>query len=124
MITLKHGDTVRLASWTRFPYETATARVGTARGYAIESNLDPVEMVERAVKNGHELAWTTYIGSILVDDRAIAERMKAERDAEFARAVTLAEGDTVTIEGMVYRVKAARMSVDGPRNSDPIKFMP
>jgi len=121
-IALKPGDTVRLAGWTRFPYDTCTAEVGTARAYAAQYGEDPQEAHDRALGFGHATAYTIYSGGALVDCRVTAARMAAERAERFARAVTLNEGDVVEIEGELFGVSAAWGNKASPRNSDPIHF--
>jgi len=121
-IALKPGDTVRLATWVRFPYDMETAEVGTARAYARKYNEDPQVAHDRALANGHDTAYAMKFGAMLVDCRITAQRMADKRHADFARAVTLNPGDVVEIEGETFTVAVPWGNTDAPRNSDPIHF--
>jgi len=122
-IKLAHGDTVRLSTWTRYPYENATAEVGTARGYAAKHGVGDAEAFhQRALTHGHDTAWTHYMGGALLGDRNARDAQAADIQARLERAVTLTGGDTVEIEGEQFIVRVAWGNQDSPRNSDPIKF--
>jgi hypothetical protein len=121
-ISLKAGDTVRLATWVRFPYDESTALVGTARAYAAKYGEDQQAAHDRALSFGHDTAYASQFGSILVDCRVAAARMAAERKADFARAVTLSPGDVVEIEGETFTVAVPWGNTHKPINSDPIHF--
>lgn len=120
-IELKAGDRVRLAGWVG-TYEDATACVGTVREYAKRSGLDPETMYQREIERGNDTAYAMWGGTSLVNDRAIADRMAAERKADRERAITVEPGQHVTIEGEVYVVSVPHGNLRGPYHSDPIHF--
>jgi hypothetical protein len=120
---LRHGDRVRLATWAA-PYDRTTVEVGTVRGYATEYRKDPAEAYARARKNGHEIAWTLHAGTALTDSKAFYAAQRKIEDENLARAVILAPGDTVQIDGEQFVVLVPPGNTNGVRNSDPIKFQP
>ena len=122
IIKLAHGDTVRLSTWTRFPYDNATAEVSTARGYATKHEDDPEVFHRSTLANGHDTAWTHYMGGALLGDRTARDAQAADIEARLARAITLTAGDVVEIEGERFTVRPAWGNDHQPRNSDPIKF--
>jgi hypothetical protein len=117
---LTYETPVRAAAW----YDDITVSVWTLAGYAAKSNRPLAELVERAIRLGHEQVGTIYTGTVLLGDRGAAERLRRERMELAARAVTLASGDRVEIDGVPYIVRFARGNETGraPINSDPIKF--
>ena len=115
---LVYDQPVRLASWM----PTFFATVYTAEGYALASGMDPAAVAARHQEKGWELASTIYSGATLVggDGGAYYARQRAIADS----AVTLAEGQIVTIEGRAYRVQVVRGNGGKtPVNSDPIHFI-
>lgn len=118
MTILKHDDHVRLEGW-----EGISVKVGTARGYAASYNGDQEEAHQRAVKNGHNTAWTVYTGTALYGDRAYGALKAAERMENFIKAILLADGQVVEIEGERFTVKVIRRNEKYPVNSDPIHFI-
>lgn len=121
LFPLRHGDTVRLATWTG-PYARVTAEVGTARGYAAEGGRDPEAFHALTVQRGHDTAWTVQIGASLTNSKAFNDAKRAKEDAALARAVTLAHGDLVEIEGQRFTVHVNAGNLNAVRNSDPIAF--
>ena len=121
MHILSYDQAVRLPGWG----DTEFATVFTVRGYAAQNGMNPDEYEERARGNGHALAGTIYSSGALVGDRALAARMRDERRARAAGALTLTAGAIVQIYGRRYRV-VVNAGNDGPapRNSDPIAFKP
>ena len=122
MLTLNHNDYVYLASWTGI-YDDCTVQVGTVRGYRI-GDEDPEEAHARAVERNHPVAWTLYPGTCLYGNKDEALRAGHRRRVIRAAACCIADGDTVLIEGQQYRVRVVPGNVKGPRNSDPIQFIP
>ena len=115
IITLVHGQHIRLADWDSM----TSATVFGVRGYAAKYNEDPDVVEARAREHGHPLAGSSYTGSALTDSKAFYEK----RRAEAAGAVTLAPGQRVEIEGRTYTVRAVPGNERSPRNSDPIHFI-
>jgi len=133
MIELKHGDRVRLATWVH-PYDRTTVDVVTVRGSTADHNAtlseamaqyheDPEAAYFRARTNGHQTAWTYQGGNALTDSKAYYEAMKVKEAADLARAILLAPGDVVQIEGERFTVQVARGNEKVIRNSDPIHFI-
>ena len=116
-IILKAGDPVRAASWA----DTAYATVGTIERF-FSGNA---ARINEAIDNGSDLAWAIYAGTVLVGDRAEGARRIARDKAEVARAVTLAAGDEVEIEGRRYTVRFPQKqdAREYPNLSDPIHFV-
>lgn len=123
MLTLKHGDTVRLATWAH-PYDRTTATVGTVRAYCANYGESPDAAFAKARSLGHATAWTTYVGGALLGSASERAAQRERELAALARAVILADGDTVQIEGGLYAVLVVPGNLKGPRNCDPIKFIP
>jgi len=71
-------------------------RVGTVVSYALRNGECPIDAIDRARANGHELAYAYGVGACLSD---------SHRAAELAYEVRT--GDLVRLEGRLYRVKAA-----------------
>jgi hypothetical protein len=117
---LTYDTPVRSAHW----YPRITASVFTVAGYAARYNEDVTTAVLRAIERGHELVGTIYSGAVLVGDPAEAAALLARDMALAARAVTLAEGDQVLIDGKLHVVHfpPGNEKVKAPRNSDPIHF--
>lgn len=120
--TLNAGDRVRLESWTRYPYERTTVGVMTVRAYAAQYNEDPELRHAQALKNGHDTCWGNLSPSVIVGDPAEGARIRARLADEFARCITLREGEKVVIEGERFTVVVPWGNRDAPRNSDAIHF--
>ena len=105
---LNHNDLVKLASWVN-----SYAKVGTLNGYC-------PEFADKARERGNDEAWTSQAGAMITNDKSYYER----EQAKVAAAVVIAHGETVEIEGNLYRVHVNKGN-DGefPRNSDPIRFI-
>ena len=114
--TLKHGDFIRGAAWVAPFY----ASVFGSDGYAAERGRDPAVERARCIERGHALVGSIYSGAVLTTSVAFRE----QEAARYASAVALSEGDLAVIEGAVYRVQFVRGNERGPRNSDPIRFVP
>lgn len=116
-VVLAYKQPVRLASWMPTFYAT----VYSAEGYAVDRDMDPVAAVARHRERGWEMAATIFTGAALVNDGgAFHARQRAIADG----AVTLAEGQIVSIEGRTYRVRVVPGNGgSAPVNSDPIKFI-
>lgn len=114
MKTLQHGDTVRLATW-QAPYDITTATVGTSAGYAKEHG-------DSFTSDG--APWTSYTGTTLYGDRSAALAAQEKRRAACARSIELVDGEHVMIEGTRYSVRVVPGNARGPRNCDPIHFVP
>lgn len=109
--TLSYGQYVTMNTWNpsdAFP-------VFTVEGFAFKNGTDKERAVERAIKNGHDLAGTINIGTVLADSIGYYEREEAKKNS----AVVLVAGEQVLIEGRHYTVKPM-----GTRYSDPIHFIP
>jgi len=109
--TLTHGQKAFIAAWGREEFFT----IGSIEGFAASGSWQTVEQaVKSAIKNGHELAWTSKPGHAITSDKGYYERLKAEQ----ASAIELTPGETVVIEGREYTVKPI-----GARYSDPVYFI-
>jgi len=109
--TLTNSQFVTVAGWRR------AYTFSTIAGYATKLGKDAKEYRERAIRNGHDLAWTINSGVALVGDKKLGAAILAREAQEFASATVLENGETVEIEGELYQVK-----VMGERYSDPIHF--
>ncbi len=118
MLALNYGDLVRHEKWTRPFY----AKVFTIEGYARKNGAtDIAAQVERAIRNGHDLAGSIFTGTCITTSKAFYAR----EDAEYATAQVLQEGQSVMLEGRFYTVRFnAGNTGTSPRNSDPIRFVP
>jgi len=105
MEVLTHGDNIKLASWH---YNYATVRTLKA----VRPNIVP--------SDDSELAWTIKSATILTNDPSHAD---AHNEAQ-ARAIIVAMGETVSIDGKPYLVRVPRGNESEARNSDPIHFIP
>jgi hypothetical protein len=113
-ITLHHGQEIRVAGFSKFAQRIT---VGTARGYAAQYNESPEAGHARAIANGHETAWANQDSACLTDDYlGKAEELEAKASAT-ASAPEIEHGQTVEIEGEIFRVIVA-----GERYSDPVHF--
>lgn len=73
-----------------------TFTVGTVIGYALRNGDDPVEAIDQARANGHELVWINANGAVL----------SAERRPSLGHII-IQLGDRVRLEGRVYTIAAA-----------------
>jgi len=105
--TLNHDSLVRLPDWN------ATAKVGTLNGFC-------PDFAETARERGNPEAWTVFAGHVISADPGHYERIRANN----AAATVIDDGEVVTIEGRNYRVLVNKGNHAGPRNSDPIQFVP
>lgn len=115
--TLSNGDLVRLSGWNHVTF----AKAGSVEGYASSNGDDPAPALARAQANGHALAWVSYAGGALVNDRGA---YFAEQKRKAASAVTLEPGEVVQMEGRFYRVRVMARCEARPIYSDPIKLDP
>ena len=121
MKTISYNQHIRIAAWA----DDASASVFTVRGYALSTGRDADDMEAQARANSHAMAGSIYTSGALVGDRALAQKMLAERMAAAAGAVTLVHGEVVEIDGCSYRVRLARGNGGRyPTNCDPIHFIP
>lgn len=124
MKRLEHGQKAFIAAWGRDDSFT----IGTVEGYAAENfhlkssatktgtAIEAISAaVDRAIKNGHDLAYTINIGKCITDSQGYYERLRAEQ----AAAIEICAGEIVLIEGREYTVKLM-----GARYSDPVHFVP
>lgn len=118
MITLAHGDHVKLAGWNGI-----SVTVGTARGYSIENNRDAEAAHRRELEKGFSTAWTSFTGDMIYGDRAYGAMKAAERMAKFETATLLENGQSVEIEGETFVVEVVKRNEKAPVNSDPIHFI-
>ena len=107
--TLSHKTLVRLPAWDAM----SAAEVNTLNGYC--PDFAPV-----ARGRGEPEVWATYSGSVLTNSKAYYDALR-ER---VALAVTLEDGDRVTVDGADYVVKVMRGNHVYPANCDPIHFVP
>lgn len=106
MITLKHNDKVKLASWG-----SSYAVMHTDRGYMAENGKHQDNI-------GDVVA--IYTGSTITNSQAFYDK----QDEVYKSAVVLTDGETVTVEGMAFRVKVMpRNGGAFPTNNDPIHFI-
>lgn len=118
---LAHGNFVRHDNWIG----DAICTVGTARSFALINGRDPEEAHAAAIKRHQETAWTIYVGGTLMADGPAKDAHYARKAAERLRAVTLAEGETVCIEGEFFTTRYVSGNTGQfPRNCDPIQFNP
>lgn len=110
MQTLTHGQEIFSPKWGR----GYTCTVGTVEGYSAKNKIDVNKAVDRAIENGHELAYTINIGTVLTNSVGYYER----EDKRKAAATEVQENEEVLIEGRKYKVKLV-----GKRYSDPIHFI-
>lgn len=114
-ITLSHKQEIRVKGFTPL---AQSITVGTCRGYAAQYNEDGEASHARALANGHDTAWTNQAAAVLsADYPGKSEALDAARKAT-AEAPEIEDGQTVEIEGELFRVK-----VLGERYSDPVKFI-
>jgi len=111
MKTLEHGQHVYVESWGK----NAKITIFALKGSCEKNNSDYLKALDRAVKNGHELAATIQIGTVITNSHGYYER----EDAKAATAIELKAGEEVEIEGRKYTVKLM-----GKNYSDPIHFIP
>lgn len=111
--TLTHDQFVTAAGWNR------AYALGTIAGYYNETGRDAAaaEARIRALKNGHNIAWTVNPGTVIVGDRALGKALLARDAAELAAATIVANGEIVEIEGERFAVR-----IMGQRYADPIHF--
>jgi hypothetical protein len=93
MKILKHGELI-LVNGRR-------GHVGTVRGYAAQYDENPQAAYDRAVKNGHEIFFTSQEPTILDGSKKMAEA----RQRYWKTATPLQDGETVFIEDTVVKVK-------------------
>lgn len=123
VLALSHNDHVYLSGWTGV-YDDATAKVGTVEGYALERVCDPQQAFERAIANGHNLAWTyADFPCFLHSDKEIAKRETERRQQQRAFAYLVHDGQEVMIEGRLYKVRVTRGNEKRIMNCDPISFI-
>jgi hypothetical protein len=121
VVALSDGDFVRHQNWIG----DAVCTIGTARGFATKYGNDPQKAHDNAVKRNQETAWTVYVGATVMADGPAKDAHYARKAAERLRAVTLAEGETVAIEGDLFTVRYVSGNTGQfPRNCDPIHFNP
>lgn len=90
--------------------------VGTVEGFSAGNTFTtPEQALERARKNGHDIAWAIQQSATITTSRAFYAKQAEER----ARAIRLTEGEAVEIEGRPYTVKFVNARV-----SDFVKFIP
>lgn len=111
MKTLSHGQLVYGELWGNFH----SSKVFTIQGYAKETNRSEQEMLDRAIKNNHELVATINPGTVLTNSEGYYERENQLRQ----NSVPLNEGELIQAEGKIYKVKLV-----GKNYSDPIHFIP
>ena len=104
IVTLKHGDAIRLDGWNCVGF----CEVGTDADY----------MKAAGIASNSLKAWTCYSGAMLTNDR----RHYEAKVAKAAAAVTVQSGQIVRINGRRYLVRVVPGNLNGPRNSDPIHF--
>jgi hypothetical protein len=75
--------------------------VGTAAGYALQYNENATEAVERALAAGHDIFWANQEPAVLSGDPGYYEAQAKK----WAQAVTLENGEVVSIEGIEARVR-------------------
>lgn len=113
--TLSHNQEIRVKGFSRLANKIT---VGTCRGYAAKYKEDGEASHQRALKNGHDTAWTNQAASVLSDNyKGKAEELDRAAAAT-AAAPEIEDGQVVEIEGETFRVK-----VLGERYSDPVKFI-
>lgn len=118
---LAHGSFVRHNNWQG----DAICTVGTARSFALINGRDPEKAHAAAIKLNQETAWTIYVGGTLMADGPAKDAHYARKAAERLRAVTLAEGEPVCIEGEFFTTRYVYGNTGQfPRNCDPIQFNP
>jgi hypothetical protein len=114
LITLKHGQTVRGAGFSKYAQRIT---VKTVRGCAAKYG-NPEEAYDRAIANGHETVWTYQDAAVLCADYPGKAEAHAAKLKEIAEAVELFDGQAVIIDGEKRIVRIA-----GERFSDPIIFL-
>lgn len=115
LITLKHGQTVRGAGFSKYAQRIT---VRTVRGYRAEYNEDQEEAYNRAVANGHPTSWTHQEPAVLCADYHGKAEAHAAKLKEISEAVELFDGQAVIIEGEKRIVR-----ILGEHCSDPIQFI-
>lgn len=115
LITLKHGQTVRGAGFSKYAQRIT---VRTARGYAAKYNEDQEAAHNRAVANGHQTVWSYQEPAVLCADYLGKAEAHAAKLKEIAEAVQLFDGQAVLIEGEKLIVRLL-----GEHCSDPIQFI-
>jgi len=115
LITLKHGQTIRGAGFSKYAQRIT---VRTVRGYRAEYNEDQEEAYNRAVANGHETFWTRQDSAVLCSDYPGKAEAHAAKLKEIAEAIELFDGQEVIIENEKLIVR-----IMGERFSDPIVFI-
>jgi hypothetical protein len=113
-VRLKYGQAVR---GNTFPRWTQRIGVYSVRGYAASYGESGEEAIERAKRNGHELAFTVQDPTVISNDYAGKAEKLAALEAEIESAPVLCEGDLVEIEGLLYKSRLI-----GADYSSPIKF--
>jgi hypothetical protein len=113
--TLAHNQEIRIKGFTSL---AQSIKVGTCRGYAAQYNEDGEVSHARALTNGHDTAWTNQAAACLTADYPGKHEALAAAAKATAEAVEIEHGQTVEIEGELFRVK-----VLGQRYSDPVKFI-
>lgn len=121
-LALSHNDHVYLSGWTGV-YDDTTAKVGTVEGYARERVCDPQQALERAIANGHNLAWTFVEDVCLRGDKDVARMHKELRQQQRAFAYRVHDGQEVMIEGRLYKVHVNRGNEKRVMICDPISFI-
>jgi len=113
-VRLEYGQTVR---GNGFPHYTQRIKVYTVRGYAESYGESGEKAIERATRNGHNLAFTVQDPSMICCDyKGKAEKLAA-LNAEIDSSPVLCEGNIVEIDGLLYKTRLV-----GEKYSSPIKF--
>lgn len=115
MRTLRHNQRIRVKGFDRAQKIT----IGTARGYAAESDMDPEEVHARCVERGHHTVWTNQAPSILTADYpGKHEELERERRLN-TEAPEIEDGELVEIDGRTWETR-----VIGQRYANPVHFVP
>lgn len=97
------AGTLVIVSGSQYQYRSYTA--GSVEAYTAANSLKWTTVdaeVERAKKNGHDLAWLGQNSTTICGDPGFYEREKAKLDA----ALRLNLGDVVEMEGRTYQLIA------------------
>jgi hypothetical protein len=116
--TLTHNQEIRVKGFG--PYCTRI-HVWTARGLNTEGmgkEMTPDEFHAECIKRGEGTAWAAKESACITSDYpGKREKLEAQRAAT-AAAIEIEDGQTVEIEGELFKVK-----VMGERYSDPVHFI-